>query len=178
MELQHGSTRLPSLFSFKGRSLSFSDKGSGSGDWDTLPIMMVQVDTTMSTKQHAQQGLKGQQRLRGGGCPPPPRGPYPQTETSQEGHHQGVWGVLATLGNQGDEEDIAKCTLLLSELLGRRKKRLNSGLRGKGHILVLSVNVGGSREAIEWALGQDCNVLLIQEHRMLGNPHQGYNEPG
>ena len=104
---------------------------------------------------------------------PPPKGSFPQTEASQEGFHQGVRGVLATLGSQGGEEDIVNGTLLLSELLGRRKKRLNNGLRGKEHLLVLSVNVAGSREAIEWALEQDCSVLMIQEHRMLGNTLKG-----
>ena len=50
---------------------------------------------------------------------------------------------------------------------------MTEGLQGKAHMLILSVNVGGGREALEWALGHDCIVLLIQEHRMLGNPVKG-----
>ena len=46
-------------------------------------------------------------------------------------------------------------------------------LGAKQTLLIMSVNVGGSREALEWALGQDCAVLMIQEHMMLGNTLKG-----
>ena len=32
---------------------------------------------------------------------------------------------------------------------------------------VLTINVGGAREAIHWAATQEVDVILIQEHRLL-----------
>ena len=66
-----------------------------------------------------------------------------------EGTHKGVLGVRAAFLNTEGLQEIVKGTLVLSELLARRKKRLNGGLQGKTHMLMLSVNVGGSREALE-----------------------------
>ena len=84
-----------------------------------------------------------------------------QPRVTLTGLHQGIQGITApTL--VGEDQDISKGTLVLSELLARRKKRLNGAFRGKSHMLLLSVNVGGSREALEWALGQGCNILLFK----------------
>ena len=68
---------------------------------------------------------------------------------------------------------VTIATLELSELLRKRRKRLNCGLHGKDALLILSVNVGGSREVVEWALEQDCTILRIQEHRVMGNALKG-----
>ena len=47
-----------------------------------------------------------------------------------EGIHQGVPGVRDAVLIEGLQE-MVKGTLVLSELLARRKKRLNGGLQGK-----------------------------------------------
>ena len=77
-----------------------------------------------------------------------------------------AWGP-----KQGERE--GNVTLVLSELLRKGRKRLDAGLGAKQTLVIMSVNVGGSREALEWALEQDCAVLMIQEHRMLGNALHG-----
>ena len=43
-------------------------------------------------------------------------------------------------------------------------------LNSKQHIKILTINTGGSREALEWALEQDVQILMIQEHRLLEGP--------
>jgi hypothetical protein len=56
-----------------------------------------------------------------------------------EGTHQGVPGVRATLQSTEGLQEIVRGTFVLSELLATRKKRLNGGLQGKTHMLMLSV---------------------------------------
>ena len=47
-------------------------------------------------------------------------------------------------------------------------RKAGQRLRGKDTHTVTTINLGGSREALNNALEIDANVLLIQEHRLLG----------
>ena len=38
---------------------------------------------------------------------------------------------------------------------------------------VLTLNVGGSRDAIKWAIAQDTHFILLQEHRQCGGTLAG-----
>ena len=51
------------------------------------------------------------------------------------------------------------------------KQVLGKAQGGKARIF--SVNVGGSREALAWALGQEVDILMVQEHRMIGRTMEG-----
>ena len=85
--------------------------------------------------------------------------------------HGGIVG--ARLQGCWKGEDFEGKFVLNLEQLTQRQRGTELRPRRTGGNAILSVNVGGSREALDWALEQEVDVLLIQEHRMLGNPMKG-----
>ncbi len=87
--------------------------------------------------------------------------------------HAGIKGVKAEGEWQGDRCEVQKVTLALEFCLRRQRPRqLETSCKGQ-QVTLMTSNVGGSREALAWALEQEVEVLLIQEHRMLGQVLQG-----
>ena len=71
----------------------------------------------------------------------------------------------------GEERVAAR--LKLHELLRKHRKTLPQGKQGPPTLRVLCVSVGGSREALSWALEQNCSVFMAHEHRVLGTAMRG-----
>ena len=60
----------------------------------------------------------------------------------------------------------------------KRTKRAIKHLGGNLDHTILSLNVGGSRDAIELAFQSNCDVILLQEHRLLGPELEGIQNLG
>ncbi len=94
-----------------------------------------------------------------------------ESSRTKDTTHGGVIGVQMQ-GSWKGEEFEGKILLNLDRLTQRTRYKECGRVQQHGNA-ILSVNVGGSREALHWALEQEVAVLLIQEHRMLGNPMKG-----
>jgi hypothetical protein len=89
-----------------------------------------------------------------------------------KGTHGGVPGVKVQ-GHWLNADFVVDKLHLDLNTLTKAPKKGKLGRSQNGRATILSVNLGGSREALGWALEQEVDILIVQEHRMIGRTLEG-----